>query len=432
MEGLWKGGKDVPRFDALLGDTKTDALIIGGGIAGILCAYMLKRAGVDCILVEADRILGGITKGTTAKITYQHGLIYSKLIRTVGEYKAQLYLEAQRDALLEYIRICDGKGCRLEQKPSFVYSLTDRQKIEDEVEAIIRLGGDADFCETVALPFEVVGAVRVDGQAQFDPLAFLYEISKGLPIYEKTKVTELKDGYAVTDKGCIRAQSIIVATHFPFINKHGFYFLKMYQHRSYVLALKGAGDVGGMYIDEAKGGMSFRNSKDLLLLGGGGHRTGQKGGCWQALERFAERYYPGAEVVARTSTQDCMTLDGMPYIGRYSSSTNDLYVTTGFNKWGMTSAMAGAKLLSSLILQQRNEYEELFSPSRNVIHPQLALNAAHALLGLVTPSLRRCPHLGCALKYNAAEHSWDCPCHGSRFGKDGELIDNPATGDASL
>ena len=187
-----------------------------------------------------------------------------------------------------------------------------------------------------------------------------------------------------------------------------------------------------MYVDENNQGLSFRMHKDMLLLGGGGHRTGKRGGSYRELEDFAERYYPSARIKEKWATQDCITLDGMPYIGRYSRGTEGLYVATGFNKWGMTSSMISAALLSDLILGRENKYARLFSPSRSILHPQLAINAAESLVGLVTPTTPRCPHLGCALKYNRADHSWDFPCHGSRFTEEGELICGPATDDKKM
>ena len=184
-----------------------------------------------------------------------------------------------------------------------------------------------------------------------------------------------------------------------------------------------------MYVDESDKGLSFRGSGDLLLLGGGGHRTGKSGGCWQELEAFAKKHYPKAEIVAKWATQDCMTLDRVPYVGGYSRATPNLFTATGFNKWGMTNAMVSANILCDLVQGKPNPYASVFSPSRSVLKPQLAINAFEAVLGLVTVSLPRCPHMGCALKYNSAEHSWDCSCHGSRFTDKGELIDNPATDD---
>ncbi len=432
MDSIWEDTARSVQFDSLKGNKNTDVLIIGGGIAGGLCAYKLKNAGMDCMLVEATEICGGITKNTTAKITLQHGLIYDKMIRRFGENKARLYVKAQANAIKEYARLCEDIDCDYETRDNYVYSLADRKKIEKEVAALNRLGVKAEFSDASELPFSVVGAVRVGNQAQFHPLKFLYTIAKDLPIYEHTKVLELAPYKAKTNHGEITYKKLIIATHFPMLNKHGLFFLKLYQHRSYVIALKGTQNVNGMYVDESDMGLSFRNCGGLLLLGGGGHRTGKQGGCWQELEDFARKHYKNSEIVGKWATQDCMTLDDIPYIGQYARSMPDVYVVTGFNKWGITNAMVAADILCDLVRGKPNPYYNVFDPSRFALRPQLAVNAFESTIGILTPTAPRCPHLGCALKYNRAEQSWDCPCHGSRFSKDGELIDNPATDDKTV
>ena len=432
MESVWKKTAEKPHFDALGGNKKTEVLIIGGGIAGILCAYKLKAAGVDCLLTEADGICGGITKNTTAKITLAHGLIYDRMIRRFGEYKSRLYVRAQNHAIKEYEELCRGIDCDFEIRDNYVYSTNNLNKIKKEVDALRRLGVEAEFSCAGELPIKAAGAVCIKNQAEFHPLKFLYTIAKDLPIYEHTKVTELMPHKAKTNRGEITYKKLIIATHFPMLNKHGLYPLKLYQHRSYVLALKGAQQMNGMYVDESDTGLSFRNYGDILLLGGGGHRTGKRGGCWGKLEDFAHKNYKGAEIVGKWATQDCMTLDGIAYIGRYSTSTPDLFVATGFNKWGMTNAMVSAAILCDLVRGKSNPYTSVFDPSRSILRPQLAVNIFDSIVGLLTPTTPRCPHLGCALKYNEAEHSWDCPCHGSRFAKDGKLINNPATDDKKI
>ena len=432
MRSIWE--KDAPpiAFPHLEGEKKTDVLIVGGGIAGILCAYRLRQAGVDCILAEADRILGGITKNTTAKITLAHGAIYDKMIKRFGERDACLYAEAQLEACREYALLCHKTDCDYELCDSYVYSLGSRKRIEREVRALSRLGIKAELSDAGELPFRNAFAVRVRDQAQFNPLKFLYLMAKDLPIYEGTRVIKLKPGKAVTSGGKIRYKKLIIATHFPMLNKHGLYPLKLYQHRSYVIALKNAPEIRGMYVDESDTGLSFRSYKDMLLLGGGGHRTGKTGGCWQELEEFAKKHYKGCEITERWATQDCITLDDIPYIGLYSESTPNVFVATGFNKWGMTNAMAAADILCDLVRGKENPYARVFSPLRRMLRPRLAVNLFESAVGLLTPTAPRCPHLGCALKYNRAEHTWDCPCHGSRFNEQGELIDNPATGAARI
>ena len=429
MNSLWSNTVDRPEFMPLLGDTKTDVLIIGGGICGILCAYMLDQAGVDYTLVEASRICSGFSANTTAKITLQHGLIYDKIIRSYGKEAAQLYLEINRQALEQYRKLGENIDCDMEDQPFIVYSMDEAEKIENEISALDELGQMAYFTTNTELPFDVAAALRIEHQLQFHPLKFCFALAKGLNIYEKTKVWELGPNGVRTNRGNIRAENIIVATHFPLLNKHGGYFLKLYQHRSYVLALANTQGIRSMYVDESQSGMSFRNYRDMLLLGGGAHRTGKKGGNWQELRAFAHRYYPHASQLYHWATQDCMSLDGIPYIGRYSANTPHLYVASGFNKWGMSSSMAAAMILSRLVQGKDCDYAQVFSPARSMLHPQLLLNAAESVLSLLTPTVPRCPHMGCALKYNPQEHSWDCPCHGSRFSGDGRLLNNPATDD---
>lgn len=244
--------------------------------------------------------------------------------------------------------------------------------------------------------------------------------------------------FALTEHGSVAAERVIVATHFPFINTRGSYYLKLYQERAYVLALKKAPKVEGMYLDAAKGGLSFRDYEDLLLVGGGSHRSGKwkktaKGskeavsGDIEEWKKKVSALLPGAEIVGEWTAQDCMSLDGMPYIGAYSRSTPDLFVGTGYNKWGMTGSMLSAMILSDLVQGRENEYAQLFSAGRSILKPQLAVNAWEAVKGILRPVKgKRCTHMGCVLKWNAQEKTWECPCHGSRFDEAGKLLDNPA------
>ncbi len=429
MKSIWMEDGHMPNFPPLRGDHQTDVLVIGGGMAGLLCAYQLRLAGVNCVVAEAKTLAGGITKDTTAKLTVQHGLIYRQLIDRFGGETARMYLEANLRALEEFKWLCQGIDCDFTPQDSYIYTTARREKLEKELSALEDLGYPAQLAEGLPLPFPTLGAVKVPNQAQFHPLKFMSAIAEELLVYESTPVRRLEKGMAITDRGQIRAKAIIVATHFPFLNTHGSYFLKLYQQRSYVLSLKGVTVPQGMYLDEAENGLSFRGWGDHLLLGGGGHRTGKPGGGWQELETVSRIHYPQAVITHRWATQDCMSLDGIPYIGRYSARTPELYVATGFNKWGMTSAMAAAQILRELITTGDSPYARVFSPSRHMLHPQLMTNALEAVGNLLSFSTKRCPHMGCALKWNAQEHSWDCPCHGSRFDQDGRLIDNPATSD---
>lgn len=401
-------------------------LIIGGGLTGILCAWEMEKLGIEYLLIEADSILNGTSGNTTAKITSQHGLIYGKLLRKFGPEGARTYWEAQETALSALADLCRDRDCDYEKMDNFIYSRDSIHPLEAEYRALGQLNIPSELDTSADLPFPVAGALRFPDQAQFHPGKLAAAITTGMNIFEHTAAREIRDRQVVTDRGTITAEKIIVATHFPLLDRYGAYFLKMYQQRSYVLALKNAEPVNGMYLDCRSNGLSFRMQGENLLLGGGGHRTGKKGGGWRELREAAAVLYPQARVACRWAAQDCMTLDGMPYIGRYSPQTPNLYVATGFNKWGMTASMLSALILGDLVRDRKNAFAELFSPSRSMLRPQLLLNMAHSTVNLLTPTAPRCTHLGCALKWNPAEHSWDCPCHGSRFTAEGKLLENPA------
>lgn len=426
---IWSKDIALSSFPKLEKDLQTEVLIIGGGMAGLLCAWKLHQDGVNYALAEADTIMNGVSRNTTAKLTSQHGFLYHKLLDKFGSEKARQYYLANEEALRQFKKLAETIDCDFETKENFIYSRSDRNKLEKEWNALRQLDIPCYSHAQLSLPCPIAGAISFPNQAQFHPLKFAASIANELNIYEHTAAKAFEGNTVLTDRSKITAKKIIVATHFPINNKHGLYFLKQYQHRSYELALKYAPQMEGMYLDDDEKGLSFRNYGNLLLLGGGGHRTGKKGGNWAELSEFAARYFPDAKEVCRWATQDCMTLDDVPYIGHYSKTTPNLFVATGFNKWGMTSSMAAATILTDLVQGRSNPYADLFDPSRTILRPQLAINALESTVNLLTPTVPRCPHLGCALKWNPAEHSWDCTCHGSRFTKDGKLLDNPATGD---
>lgn len=429
MDTIWEKEGEMPRFDKLDGNLRTDVLIIGGGLAGLLCAHHLQKAGADCALIEENRLMSGVSGRTTAKLTSQHGLIYKKLLNRFGPEKARLYYKANEDAIKAF-RLLEKEGdFGLEAQSSFIYSTGDLQKLEEEMDAYERLKIPGKWKEALPLPFGVTGALELSGQAQFHPVKLGAHLAKDLTVYEDTKALAFVGNRVETPGGSISAEKIIVATHFPLWNKHGAYFLKLYQQRSYVLAVKTGSPIEGMYLDCEDNGLSVRGAGAFLLLGGGGHRTGKEGLGWKLPEQVARTYYPDGPAVARWATQDCMSLDGMPYIGRYSKATPNLYVATGFGKWGMSSSMVAARVLTDLVMGKEDPYGGLFSPQRSVLHPQLLANSLETMVNLLRPGAPRCPHLGCALHWNKAEHSWDCACHGSRFSQEGKLLNNPATDD---
>jgi len=428
MVSLWQHDRMIPSFPTLSGEIQTDVLVVGGGMAGLLTAYRLQQKGIDTVVVDMDRICSGTTAGTTAKITAQHGFLYHKILKGYDESFAKMYYKANSQAVESIKQLCRDGNCALEIKDNFVYSF-DSRKLELELSALQKIGISAKYEEILPLPIAPAGAIGFQNQGQFHPLELGRFLSKKLRIYENTKVNELIGTTAVTDHGKIKAEKIVVATHFPFINKHGSYFLKLYQHRSYMLALERVQPLDAMYVDENRKGLSFSTFGNTLLLGGGSHRTGKQGGSYGELRSFQKQHYPHAAERFNWAAQDTMSLDGIPYIGHYSANTPNLYVAAGFNKWGMTGSMVSAEIISGMIAGEPPDYAPVFSPSRSMLKPQLFVNCFEATKNLLIPTTRRCPHLGCALKYNKQEHSWDCACHGSRFSESGKLLNNPANGD---
>lgn len=427
MKSVWEAGTMEGRHPgpALEGDIDTDVLIIGGGMAGLLTAYKLKSAGISCVVAEGGTIGGKISGHTTGKITAQHGLIYQDLIRSFGIERARIYYDANIEAAEAYRKLSMLIPCDLEEKTAYVYSTDNIDKINNEIKAYNRLNIPYKFSDRPMIPVNTVGAIGMEKQYQFNPMKFLLGISENIRIYENTFVKELKGNTAVTKKGNIRFKKAVIATHFPILKFRGLYFMKLYQHRSFVVAADGAPDIGGMYVDEKSGGYSFRNYKDMIIIGGAGRRTGKNENGFSVVESFAKRAYPEAEVKYRWAAQDCMSLDGMPYIGVHRMPEADIYVATGFNKWGMTGAMTASFEIAELILSGKSRYDNLFSLNRPMIGSQLFINIVEAVTNIIRPG-KRCPHMGCALVYNKYEHIWECPCHGSCFDKHGGVINNPA------
>jgi len=481
MNSLWTDTVSIPERESLRGDIKTEAVVIGGGLAGILTARLLEESGVKAVVLEGARIGSGQTKNTTAKITSQHGLVYDKLAAQFGMEAAGQYANANEKAIREYGRIIKeyGIGCHFTEAGAYLYSGSPEmaEKLIREAETAKVLGIAAEFTTKTELPFPVEGAVCFRGQAHFHPLEFLRGVAEGLAIYENSPALFAEEGRVLTERGTVTAKHVVFACHYPFINVPGYYFMRMYQERSYVLALDTENSAGGvsflpegMYYGVDQDGLSFRSADGLLLLGGEEHRTGEnrEGGRYGRLMERAKRLWPACEERFRWSAQDCMTLDGIPYIGRFSPKTPDWYVATGFQKWGMTSAMVSAMLIRDDIVGKENPDASVFSPERftpAASAKKFVSGGLHAVRDLSREIFAlpraaaeelpcghggvveyegkkagvykeedgtlhvvsvRCPHMGCQLEWNPDEKSWDCPCHGSRFDYGGKRIDNPA------
>lgn len=475
MERIWTQTASLPAYPALTGEETAEIVVIGGGLTGILTAHLLKEAGARVVVLEADSIGGGQTGGTTAKLTAQHDLRYGQLTEDLGVEAAAQYARCNLDAverLRQLVRQrdipCDFTDCT-----SYLYATGAPGLLHREYDACKALGLDVFLTEQTELPFPAQ-ALGLRNQARFHPLRLLGALVEGLTIYEHSRVLSVEEGRVETDQGAVTAETVIFACHFPFVNAPGYYFARQHQERSYVLALEGAPVLQDVYLGIEPDGLSFRSWEQLLLLGGGGHRTGDNrtGGRYETLHQAAERLFPGCREVAAWSAQDCMPMDGVPYIGPFSTSRPHWLVATGFQKWGMSSAMVAAECLSTLALGEDLPARfQVFSPlrfkpaasSRQLLEdtvtaakgltrrllsisriPAEDLPAGHGAVAevdgeklgvyrdeageLFAVSLK-CPHLGCQLEWNPDEKSWDCPCHGSRFDYRGRLLDGPAQAD---
>ena len=483
----------VPHFTALTEDTETEVGVVGGGIVGILTAYLLAKAGKSVVVIEAKEVLRGVTGHTTAKISAQHGLIYDNLIRTFGEDNARLYYEANMEGsrLIQDIAENLDIDCSLERKDAVVFASSQKsvKEIEKEARAYKALGIDGILAYGAIddLPFPVEAALTMHHQAQFHPVQFLAplleEIERlGGRIYEQTRAVQLsKNGKAVlTEHGArLRCENVVVASHYPFNDFDGFYLAKLAISRSYALAAKVEGPIPqAMYISADAPTRSLRriaddNGGERLLIAGDGHAAGKSEtptqNHYNNLEAFGRSWFGLKEADYHWSAQDMMTLDRVPYIGQMTASSPHVFVATGFNKWGMAAGALSAQLISDLILGRDNRFADLFDPTRSkmkakdiqqfvkkntTVAKDLVVTKAQQSEktldelnkdegSLVTVDGRKagayrdtdgnlhivkptCTHLGCGVRWNNAERSWDCPCHGSRFSYEGDVLNGPA------
>lgn len=460
---------------------RAQAVIVGSGLCGLLTAcFLLRRQVTDIVVLEAGNIAEGVTAHTTAKITAQHGLIYQRLLKEQGDEAAALYLQAAKDAETAYEKLIAklGLSCDYIPSPSALYSTDSagQEKMEREAEALTRLGRPFAFDHHSELPFPVTAVLHTFGSARFHPLKFAYGLAdwlrrKGVVFCPHTTAVGLDDDYLITSRGTIRADVTILTTHFPFLDMPGRYFSRMWQERSYVLAAAQVPPLSEMYWGAGDNDLSLRGYEDGVLIGGGSHKTGlpDRRHPFHHLIAQSAPWYPGRQIAAAWSAQDCMTPDGMPYIGRYlqaETAHTRVYVATGFNKWGMTGSMTAANVLSGVITGAAPSYAPLFSPSRTVAgRKSYYIENARVLkhyiggyckvpdesLATLRPGEGRtlfvggkrvgaykrrdgklflvkpiCTHMGCVLSWNSEESSWDCPCHGSRFDYAGRLLNTPA------
>ena len=385
MESLWiETTKNKSNFKTLNGNEDTEICVIGGGLFGLTTAYYLTKCGKKVIVLEKGEIGSKVSGNTTGKITSQHDLFYAHLIDDYGEECAKKYLEANEKAIENIKQIIKEEqiDCDFSMQKSYVYTTKEDEvlEIQKEVAVVNKLGKDAKFVNKIDLPIKIKGAIEFEGQAQFHPRKYMLglanSIEKQNKIYQYTTVTDVeKNGekYKVyTDKGSVEAKYIVMASHFPIINMPGFYFVKMYQSTSYLIAVETKSQLPqGMYINVKEPMYSFRtanyNGKKILLIGGVGNKTGEPiedNSHYKKLEKKAREMYPDCKILYRWNTRDCISLDKIPYIGEFSNLMKNVYVGTGFKKWGMTSTNVAANIVVDKIMKNENKYEEYSDNSR--------------------------------------------------------------------
>ncbi|XBD02179.1 FAD-dependent oxidoreductase [Pseudalkalibacillus hwajinpoensis] len=470
-------------------DMSTDVVIVGGGITGITAGYLLANEGKKVIIIESDRLLNGTTGHTSAKITAQHDLIYDEFLNHFGQEKAKLYYEANNDALQFIKQTVDtlSISCSYSEEDAYLYASTEEyaRKLSNEMRAYQKLGIQGEFMNSIPIDVSVKAAISMKNQGQFDPIAYLAPLiqnfkEKGGQVFEQTVAIDVEKGsnpVIITKTGAkITCETIIASTHFPFYDGNALYFSRMYAERSYVLAAKTKKAYpGGMYLSAENPKRSLRShtlgGEKLVLFGGESHKTGQghrMSDHYQALKFFGEETFGLTEVLYRWSAQDLFTLDKLPYIGPVTKSEPNILIATGFHKWGMTNGTAAALLFRDYILEKTNPYLDLFTPSRFYADPSIktflvqnadvagqfvkgklsfptkqvsdlnideaavvrvngkkagAYKDKHGKLHVVDTT---CTHLHCEVAWNDDDRTWDCPCHGSRFNIDGQVVEGPA------
>lgn len=498
MSSYWiKSTEKLGKAKKIDKDYEADVCIIGAGITGLSTGYYLSKRGLKVIIVDKDKIGEKASGNTTAKITLQHNLIYNYLIDTFDEDFAKGYYESNKQAISNIKNIIDTENieCDFEYVPNYVYTtdVNEIPKIEKEVESINRLEhlssekNIAEFVKETELPFKVSAGIKIENQAQFHPRKYMFglveaiEKYKGL-IFTDSLVTDIRrteHGYITyANDNKIKSKYVVIASHYPFINFPGFYFSKMYQVTSYAIALEVENNmINGMYISSNEPTLSFRTAKygnkKLLIMAGGNHKTGYSPDSeeyygYKFLEEQANKLFPKSKILFKWNTRDCVTLDKVPYIGEFSYFMTNMFVATGFNKWGMTTSNVAANIIADKILKIKNQYAEIYDATR--LKPlknrdELKNMAEQAVKSFVTNRIKipekdlsvikkdnggilkvdgkpigmyrdvkgkifavdpTCTHLGCLLTWNNVDKTWDCPCHGSRFDFTGKNIYDPA------
>lgn len=426
MASYWTQELNVKQYPTLEKDISCDILVIGGGIAGILCAYRLKQQGFHVILVDKNRIGMGITRHTTATITALQDKLYIDHERDIGYQKAKSFFEANLMAIQEYQKLSEQFSFDFEKQSCIQYSCKDATSLKKEYNLLTKMGAKVSYRDSCdELPFPIKGAIELEDQAICHPLKLIYELADKMEIYEKTEIIRLKKHIVYTDKKrMISFRYAIVATHYPSFGKWGGYFAKMHQIRSAV-AISPSFLLSHFYIDIEEGGNYIRNHNNQCLIGGMDYHVGDCIPASSLLKNWMQENMPG-EITNTFLNQDFITLDELPYIGKLSHFSKNHFVVTGLNSYGMSSSMIASIVLTDRIKGVENPYQDLFSPQRKYLWKPFIQHMKRTLKNLLSFGGKRCTHLGCKLHYHPLDKTYECPCHGSRFSQDGEQKNDPA------
>ena len=420
----WSGYIDKT-FSKLTSDLECDVLVIGGGICGVLCAYRLVEEGMKVVLLEADKVCGKKSLKTTATITCIEDLMYNELIDKFGIKTAKLYLESNLFALNEYRKLAEKYDFDFEECSSFKYSTTYDGKIENEVIAIKNLGYNCELIDKIDFPITIAKALEFENQGQMNPLKLVNQLIEKLVIYEDSKVIKIKENIAYLEDNKVKFKNVIIATGYPFLKIKGLYFLKMYQKKSHVVEVKSVKKTVGNGVGIKDDDFYYRTYKESVLIGSNDKRTGYDSCGFDNINDLIVRKYNVRNIKNRWMNIDAITLDGMPYIGKYTCYDDNAYVATGFNMWGMTKSMLASDILCDLIMKRDNQFAELFSPQRKMPFKPLLKNIGFAVKEMVKFKTKRCKHLGCPLYFNELDNTYECRCHGSKYDIDGSIIETP-------
>lgn len=420
-ESIWENFTE--NGQKLSSDIEVNTLVIGGGICGVLCAYYLKKQGVDAILVEKNKLGNGITKNTTAVCSAAQDILYQDRIKKIGFVNAKKFLDANMFAISEYQKLSEKYDFDFENISTYLFNEKNNLRLFEEKEVLVEMGYDMKYNETLDIPFKAYETLKYSNECQFNPLKLINALSKEIDYYTNVSVNKISDNTAFCNEYKITAKNIIVATHFPSFKFKGLFPLKMHQNKSYVISFK-TNKLSNDYYQSIKAdGFYMRRYNDQLILGANDIKTGCINSGFNRIKGYIVNNYPDAVITKEWINQDCITLDDLPYIGLIRKG---LYVATGFNMWGMTNSILSAYILTNLITNGKSKYSELFNPNRKMLIKPMLNNLCNSVKNLLCFKTPRCPHLGSKLIYNEKEKIYECPCHGSKFHENGKLINGPS------